>query len=201
MPTFFGIEIKLDSRVYEPAEDTELAMTALSRLLEQSAGGLRVLDMGCGTGIIGIFAAKSEKTRQVVLADISEAAVELARENVLHAGVEKKARVIRSNLFSNVQGVFDIIVFNAPYLPEDPEESPEEAMMLSGGREGVELSIRFLMEALHHLKSHSYTVLVSSSLSNQKLLQETYKKFGYTPEFEIRKHIFFEEITATVLKR
>jgi HemK-related putative methylase len=200
LPVFFGIEIKLDDRVYEPAEDTELAMIALSRLLERSVGGLRVLDMGCGTGILGIYAAKSEKTREVVLADISEAAVALARENVSHAGIEKKAKVVRSDLFSNIQGAFDIIVFNAPYLPEDPGESPDVAKMLSGGKEGVELSIRFLEEAQRHLKQNSHVILVSSSFSNQRLLHEAYKRLGYVPEFEIGKHIFFEEITATALR-
>ncbi len=193
------MEIELSDKVYEPAEDTELAINALAMLLERSSGGLAVLDMGCGTGIIGIFAAKSAKVDSVTLADIYDEAVELARKNVRLAGLEK-AKVVKSDLFNNINGLFDIIVFNAPYLKSEESEKPEDAVMLSGGKEGVEVSIRFLEDARPHLKKFAHVIITSSSFSNQKLLRSAYSDLGYIPEFSLAKHIFFEDIVADVLK-
>ena len=73
--------------------------------------GERFLDMGCGTGIIGIYAAK--KGARVVAADISKHALAQTRANsVLNSA---PLQVSKSHLFSGVKGRFDIIAFNAPY--------------------------------------------------------------------------------------
>ncbi len=198
----YGLRIKTNDKVYEPAEDSFLALKALSTAISELRGDAHasVLDMGCGTGLIGLYAAKSRLVEKALLADKSGIAVKLAEENIALNKLESKAKAIRSDLFSNITGFFDIIVFNAPYLKAEEGEPREEAEMLSGGKEGVELSIRFLKEAKKHMKQGALAILVASSLSNMKLLYGSISKLGYSIKGKISERFFFEEITAITLQ-
>ena len=198
----YGLRIKTNDKVYEPAEDSFLALKALSTAISELRGDAHasVLDMGCGTGLIGLYAAKSRLVEKALLADKSDIAVKLAEENIALNKLESKAKAIRSDLFSNITGFFDIIVFNAPYLKAEEGEPREEAEMLSGGKEGVELSIRFLKEAKKHMKQGALAILVASSLSNMKLLYGSISKLGYSIKGKISERFFFEEITAITLQ-
>jgi len=97
--------------VYPPREDSELLLRWLPRLLKP---GDRVLDMGTGSGVLAVAAAKL--ARSVVAADISARAVKATR--AAGKGM-KNLRVVRSDLFSGVTVKFDVILFNPPYLPQD----------------------------------------------------------------------------------
>lgn len=106
-----GLRIKLHPpQVYEPAEDTFL----LSENLAVKEGGDIALDMGTGTGIIALLMAR--KARWVLGVDINPIAVELAKENARINGITN-VEFRLSDLFDNVSGKFDVITFNAPYLP------------------------------------------------------------------------------------
>ena len=106
---------------------------------------------------------------------------------------------MQSDLFSSVSGVFEILVFNAPYLREEEGEPKEEAEMLSGGKEGVELSLRFLEEAREHLDKKSSLILTASSASNLELLEKGISNLGYALSGKISKSFFMEEIYAFIL--
>ena len=75
----------------------------------------RVLDMGCGTGIMGIVMGLYGAD-EVIMTDISEKAVKNSRENVRRFGLEKKAKVLQGDLFQHVKGTFDFIIFNQPFF-------------------------------------------------------------------------------------
>src|SRR3989338_8564059 len=95
--------------IYEPAEDSYL----LQSCIRQYAIG-RVLDVGTGSGIQAITAASSPQVREVVAIDLNEEAIERLKEQNI-----PKIRPIVSDLFENVSGKFDLIIFNPPYLPQD----------------------------------------------------------------------------------
>ncbi|MEM3781640.1 MAG: methyltransferase [Candidatus Micrarchaeaceae archaeon] len=194
-----GILLNTSPEVYEPAEDTLLTIEALSKCLgsfeKAQSSGLRVLDMGTGTGIIGLFAARSRAVADVLLADKSSEAVAIARSNAaLNVKLCRKCRVIRSNLFDAISGRFEIIVMNAPYLRHEPGEPEREAEMLSGGDEGIELSVAFLSAAKRHLSSHGVVLLSASSLSNQDKLLRHAATEGYVIKEKASMHLFFEDI-------
>ena len=93
--------------VYAPSDDTFLLLDAV-----EDVSGQRVLEMGTGTGLIAVHCAKAGA--MVTAADVSEKAV----ANVLH-NAEKNSvsiTVFHSDLFTNIEGVFDLILFNPPYL-------------------------------------------------------------------------------------
>ena len=96
--------------IYKPREDSEL----LAKYVKKYAFG-NILDMGTGSGIQALTAAKNKKVRSVLAADIQEEVIDYNKENIKN----KKIKFIVSDLFSNIKGKFETIIFNPPYLPED----------------------------------------------------------------------------------
>ncbi len=163
---FFRRAFKSDARALIPRPETEeLVEKALKRVSPKP--GMRVLDMGTGSGIIGVTLALELAfcSPEVVLADISTEALGLALENAHALGA--KVKTYRSDLFSawsREQGEgtailppspFDLAVANLPYIP-DGEELQTEVLhdppaALFGGTTGMEIIERFLKDALPHL--------------------------------------------------
>jgi release factor glutamine methyltransferase len=147
-----NIEIKTSEDVYEPSEDTFLLLEAL---YQYNLKNKKVLEIGTGSGIVAIYCSK--KGAHVVATDISSKALKLAEENAKLNSA--KIKFLRSNLFDKIEGKFDLIIFNAPYIPG--KESP----MWSGGKQGVEIANRFLKNAVAHLEENGFILLVMSSVA------------------------------------
>jgi release factor glutamine methyltransferase len=159
---FHHHEFKTDARALIPRPETEeLAEWILSWDLP---GSQRVLDMGCGSGVLGLTLAAERPGWDLSLADVSPGALALARENavLLETG---NVRFLESDLFSAVDGGFDGIVANLPYVPETEraslarELSHEPALALFGGADGLDLIRRFIPEAYQHLRPGGWLVL------------------------------------------
>lgn len=174
--------------VYHPSDDTFLLLWAVS--VEE---GERVLEMGCGTGLIALHCAA--RGAEVTAADLGEGAVECARFNARRNGLEME--VIRSDMFSGLGGRFDAIIFNPPYLPVEEEGDLESAW--SGGEGGVSVLSRFLEEAPGHLNPGGRIYLILSSKMDQKRLKELLSPFY------VRRlggdSFFFERLDAVELRR
>lgn len=186
-----GLKIKLHPQVYEPAEDTFL----LARNLKIKEGDI-ALDVGTGTGIIALLMAR--KARFVLGVDVNPIAVELAKENAKINGITN-VQFKLSNLFENVTGKFDIITFNAPYLPGEPEEPIDLALV--GGKTGREVLDSFLEQFDNYLHEKGVVQIVQSSITG---IEETLRKLeskGFTTEITARERYFFEEIVVVSAKR
>lgn len=179
-----GLKLKLHPDVYEPAEDSFL----LARNLKVREGDL-ALDIGTGTGIIALLMAR--KARFVLGIDVNPKAVELARENARINDI-KNVEFRISNLFENVEGKFDIITFNAPYLPGEPEKPIDHALV--GGKRGREVLDRFIDEARNYLKPKGMVQIVQSSITGIEETLEKLKNKGFNIEITARERYFFEEI-------
>lgn len=188
---YHSLKIRLHPQVYEPSEDTFL----LAENLKVREGDI-ALDMGTGTGIIALLMAK--KARFVLGVDVNPLAVELARENAKLNGITN-IEFRQSDLFENVEGKFDIITFNAPYLPGEPEEPIDFALV--GGETGREVLDRFLEEFPHYLKENGVVQIVQSSITG---IEETLKKLefkGFITEITAKERYFFEEIVVISARR
>ncbi len=181
-----GLKLRLHPQVYEPAEDTFL----LAENLDVREGDF-ALDMGTGTGIIALLMAR--KAKFVIGADINPIAVELARENAGLNGIEN-VEFRLSDLFDgiNEDEKFDLITFNAPYLPGKPEEPIDMALM--GGERGREVLDRFIREVGHYLRPGGRIQIVQSSITGVEETLEKLENAGFKAEIEAKKHIFFEDI-------
>jgi release factor glutamine methyltransferase len=187
----------VDENVYEPAEDSFLFAENL-----KLHAGERVLDMGTGCGILGVVSA--EKASAVVAVDLNPYAVRCAKENAALNNVRSKMAFVQGDLFTslNETAKFDMILFNAPYLPAD-ENEPASWLDLawSGGASGRQVIDRFLSEAPNYLRQAGRVLLMQSTLTN---ISETISKFD---EYGLNARVvaesalpFFEKITLIEAK-
>jgi release factor glutamine methyltransferase len=160
--SFHHRDFKSDARALIPRPETEeLAEWILSMSMGDD---LKVLDMGCGSGVLGLTLAAERPTWHVTLADVSDDALALTKENAAALGIGN-ARFLRSDLFSAIEGEFDGIVANLPYVPEieraslSREVMHDPALALFGGSDGLEVIRRFIPEAFLRLKPGGWMVL------------------------------------------
>ncbi len=156
---FFGLPFLTDHRALIPRPDTEILVeTALSLLRE----GDRVLDLCCGSGCIGIALAV-HKPVELTSADISERALSLTAENAANNGVA--LRTVQSDLFASIDGTFDMIVCNPPYLNAEEMRSLDVSLLfepqnaLDGGADGLDFYRRIAKEYGAYLRRGGYLLL------------------------------------------
>lgn len=163
--------------IYKPREDSFL----LRKQVRKYAKG-KVLDMGTGSGVQALAAL--ENTKDVLAVDINAGAVEILKNKGVNA--------IVSDLFAKVKGRFDVIIFNPPYLPEDPEEDEESKLTTTGGKQGHEIIERFLKEAKKHLNKDGIILLLFSSMTGD--VDSILKKLKCNFKCIDKKKMFFEEL-------
>jgi release factor glutamine methyltransferase len=148
--------------------------------------GEQVLEMGCGTGLISCHLAAAGCV--LVAADVNPRAVECTRENLRRNGLP--GEVVESDLFAAVQGRFDLIVFNPPYLSVDEDGVLEKAW--AGGEKGVDVLLPFLSGAVGHLNVGGRIVLLLSSEMDRGALDAALSRFGR--HTLASRRYFFEEL-------
>ncbi|MBZ0222222.1 MAG: 50S ribosomal protein L3 N(5)-glutamine methyltransferase [Dokdonella sp.] len=174
---FAGLKFKSDTRALVPRSPiAELIQSGFSPWLDERPVA-RALDLCTGSGCIGIAMAAHNPDWQVDLADISEDALALARENVEFQDVAERVRVIRSDLFSGLAGErYDLIVSNPPYVTEQEfaalplEYSHEPKLGLAAGKDGLDFALRILVQAPEHL-SEEGVLIVEVGESERALIQ------------------------------
>lgn len=161
----------VDENVYEPAEDSFL----FAENLEVEAGK-SVLDMGAGCGILGILAA--EKARDVIAVDVNPYAVRCAKENAVLNNVRGKLAFVQGDLFTwlSEKALFDVILFNAPYLPADASDADSWiGRAWAGGVTGRQVIDSFISGVPKHMKRTGRVLLMQSTLAN---VDETMRRFA-----------------------
>lgn len=171
---FFGLPFVTDRRALIPRPDTELLCEIALSILK---GGERVLDLCCGSGCIGIALAK-HRAIELVSADISLDALSLTGENASRNKVTLKT--VQSDLFCGIEGTFDLIVSNPPYLsgPEmrhlERSLSFEPGIALDGGEDGLDFYRRIRCEYPSFLKKKG-TLLLEIGASQEKAVCELFE--------------------------
>ena len=114
---FFGMQLKVDERVLIPRPETEELVELI--LAENPEENLKVLDIGTGSGAIALALAKNRPDWTITASDISQAALDLARENVEIQNLNIFLK--KSDCFSEISSKYDIIVSNPPYISRRDE--------------------------------------------------------------------------------
>lgn len=167
--------------VYPPSDDSMLLIKSLDVRRNE-----RILEIGCGSGIVSIHCAKNGCS--VTSVDVNPYAVECTLSNASRNNVKLDAKV--SDVYSNVDGEFDTIVFNLPYLPVDENGLLEKSW--SGGEDGIGPLPELLSGSGEHLSTGGRIVIVVSSLMNQDRLKNLLSEYKVTKKGETP--LFFERI-------
>jgi release factor glutamine methyltransferase len=166
---------------YEPREDSFLMLEALA---ESSLHGLRILDMGTGSGILAAYCAR--RGADVTASDIDIEAIRALQLTSDRMGISIK--FVTCDLFSKIHERFDIIVFNPPYLPS----STIGDRTTEGGKHGTEVINRFLDELTQHLVGNGRGMLVVSSLNDPEHLMMRHPGLSFRTVRE--RSLFFERL-------
>ncbi len=152
---FHGRDFICDGRGLIPRPETEELVEMILKKLPSDP--LEILDMGCGSGVLGLSLAGERPESHITLADVSEDALALTKENAEKLGINN-ITLIRSDLFENISGTFDLIAANLPYVPEGEAKSMERelshdpALALFSGTDGLDLLNRFVPDSTRFLK-------------------------------------------------
>jgi release factor glutamine methyltransferase len=166
---------------YEPREDSFLMLEALA---ESSLHGLRILDMGTGSGILAAYCAR--RGADVTASDIDIDAIKTLELTTDRMGISIK--LVTCDLFSKIHERFDIVVFNPPYLPS----STIGDRTTDGGKHGTEVISRFLDELTQHLVGNGRGMLVISSLNDPERLMMRHSDLSFRTVHE--RSLFFERL-------
>jgi ribosomal protein L3 glutamine methyltransferase len=186
---FMGLPFYVDERVLVPRSPLgELLQNRLQPWLGDREPG-RILDLCTGSGCIGIGAAMVFDEAMVELSDLSPEALEVAAVNIDTHGVADRVSTVRSDVFDAIEGRYDVILSNPPYVDaEDMADMPAEfrhepELGLSAGDDGLEIAHRILAKARNHLNPEG--LLIVEVGNSWVALQEAYPDLPFTwLEFE-----------------
>ena len=194
---FGSFKFDLVEDVFEPSEDTFL----FAENLDVKEGDV-VLDVGTGCGILGILAA--QKAQSVLAVDINPYAVRCAKQNAALNHVRSKMYFMQTDLLTafDEKTLFDLILFNAPYLPSDENETETWiGRAWAGGTSGREVVDRFIPQAVPHLKPSGRILLLQSTLTNLELTLHKFEEHHLKASVKAEcKLPFFETITLIEAK-
>ncbi len=163
---FAGLEFEVNENVLVPRSPiAELIEESFSPWVQTEAVN-NVLDLGTGSGCIGIACAYAFADATVDLADISSMALDVAQRNIERHYLNDRVRVVKSDVFSALQGKrYDLIVSNPPYvsigemdtLPREYRQEP--ALGLTAGDDGMDVVSRILGQAADYLAANGIIVI------------------------------------------
>jgi len=186
---FYGIPFYVDENVLIPQPDTEILVEEVVSLAKNQQED--ILDIGTGSGAIGIALASNITSANITISDISKKALEIAKKNAIENKVIQKIKLVQSNLFENIEGTFSIIVSNPPYIETEiikelPKQVQNEPILaLDGGKDGLTFYRKLVEEAPNYLRQGGYLCMeigynqkeaVLELLQNSPRYQHTYSK-------------------------
>lgn len=162
---FFGRTFSVTPDVLIPRPETELLVEAALQVMKASAV---VCDVGTGSGCIAVTLLCERSDARAVALDISDAALEIARQNAHAHSVHDRIELVRSDCFSELEAMqqFDLIVSNPPYVAANmlsglqrEVRNHEPVIALSPGADGLSIIRRLLLEAPQFIRGHGYLLM------------------------------------------
>lgn len=179
---FYGLDYYVDNRVLIPRYDTEVVVENI--LSAEKADNLDVLDICTGSGCIAITLASNRPSWKVTGSDISEGALEVSAINKDKLNVHNVS-FVHSDLLCSIEGQFDIIVSNPPYIERKVIEGltsevkdHEPMLALCGGDDGLDLYKRIIKDAVGHLKAGG-RLYFEIGYNQGQAVSELLKEYGY----------------------
>lgn len=206
---FMGLPFNVSPAVLIPRADTELlAELAIKLVRSRVEGSMRVLDLCCGTGCIGIAIAKLAASSRVVMVDNSQSVLRVARANVARNSVARNAVCVEADAMAQppmLLGKFDIIVSNPPYVPTAEIDTLEASVRdyepraaLDGGDDGL-IFYREIIPRWKVLLKERGCMLFECGEGQAEEIEELLKKEGFERTASYRDGAGTKRVVAGIL--
>lgn len=189
---FWSLLFEVNRDVLIPRQETECLIEEVLKCYDRELGHLRIIDIGTGSGAIGVVLAGELPSSRVVATDISRGALEVARRNAGRHGVARRMEFIEGDLFASAVGEFDVIVSNPPYIPDDlypllPEGirafEPREALI--AGPDGAAFHRTIIEEGTGRLKPDGL-IFLEIGEGQKGLVEALFRKNGLYDSIRFR---------------
>ncbi|MBQ5746174.1 MAG: peptide chain release factor N(5)-glutamine methyltransferase [Selenomonadales bacterium] len=183
---FMGHSFRVTPDVLIPRPDTEILVEEAIRLLAEKEAP-RIVDIGTGSGAILLSVLKGTEGSTGVAVDLSPAALAVAKSNGERLGLADRAEFRLGDLYAPVDGLFDAILSNPPYIPVrdmdglSPEVKQEPEMALVGGADGLDFYRRLIDDAPRYLKEGGI-VLFEVGIYQAQDVAELGKRRGFSAQ-------------------
>ena len=177
---FYGNKFYVDENVLIPRFETEeLVENTVQYIKKIFTKPVDIIDLGCGSGVIGLTLEKKVYTETVDLVDISDKALEVTKVNCQN--LESKANLIQSDMFQNITKKYDVIISNPPYIKinEEIEEivlNNEPHLALYAGIDGLDCYRKIIKELPNHMKDRclvAFEIGMTQAEPLKELIKET----------------------------
>ena len=184
---FYNLRLKVDERALIPRFETEIIV---DYIIKSAMKKDRILDVGTGTGAIALSLGKNIVNSLVTGSDIEDKALSLARENKEITNISN-VEFIKSDLFENIDGKFDLIISNPPYINKEDYDKLEKELYfepksaLYGGEDGLLFYKKIIRKAPDYLNDQGHLIF-EIGYDQKEILNNLLKEQGFKSIINLR---------------
>ena len=161
---FMGLDFFVNESVLIPRNDTEILVEESLNIIKKH-NMHEILDLCTGSGAIAVSIAKNIENAKIIATDISEEALKIAEKNAMQNEVSKRILFKKSDMFNDIDCLFDLVISNPPYIEEKTikklsnEVQKEPQIALNGGKDGLKFYRIIANNAKKVLRKNGYLLL------------------------------------------
>ncbi len=178
---FYGTNFYINENVLIPRFETEqLVEKTISYINEKFSFPVDIIDLGCGSGVIGLTLEKKVSSNSIDLIDISSPALEVAKVNCQN--LNSKAKLIQSDMWQNISKRYHVIISNPPYIKtteeiEDIVKDNEPHLALYAGEDGLDCYRKILFDIKEHMQDKCLIAFEIGSTQGEALKKLVFSLF------------------------
>lgn len=177
---FYGLDLLVDKRALIPRYETEILVDLI---INDNSNNKKILDIGTGSGAISLALSKNLKDSKIIGVDISKNAIDLANENKIKLNINN-VEFKESDIFSNIDDKFDIIVSNPPYINKEDFEKLDNKLYyepqnaLYGGEDGLYFYKKIIKNAKNFLNKNG-KIYLEIGYDQKDSISDLLEEYGY----------------------
>lgn len=177
---FYGLDLLVDKRALIPRYETEILVDLI---INDNSNNKKILDIGTGSGAISLALSKNLKDSKIIGVDISKNAIDLANENKIKLNINN-VEFRESDIFSNIDEKFDIIVSNPPYINKEDFEKLDNKLYyepqnaLYGGEDGLYFYKKIIKNAKNFLNRNG-KIYLEIGYDQKDSISNLLEEYGY----------------------
>ena len=201
---FYGNRFLVNENVLIPRFETEeLVENTINYLNLLGKKDLKILDIGCGSGVIGLTLKQKYPTSEVDLVDISEKALEVAKQNAKNLALD--VNFIKSDVFENIDKKYDLIISNPPYIKDEEEiediiKNNEPNIALNAGKDGLDVYRKILKDVKNYINTPCLIAFEIGMTQKEDLINLT-NKYLDNVIIETKKDLSNKDRMIFILKK